>query len=164
MKLDRYKKSAFVCAVIADIPKVDYAEQARSLVSAWEVSQIPDAVKKLLETHPDWVRKPTPLQMPAGLYNMAVLTVVGYSGLEGAAPELWAKLIEIGKKANEQKANTKRVEDATRNTIRTFTTVEAARKGLPECFHKYLIEVTGLTPDLPAVDLAKELTDLGWPK
>lgn len=164
MKLDRYKKSAFVRAVIADIPKVDYAEQARSLVTTWEVTQIPDAVKKLQETHPDWVRKPTPLQMPVGLCNMAVLTAVGYSGLEGAAPELWSKLTEIAAKAKEQDANTKRVEDATRNAISTFTTVEAARKGLPECFHKYLIEVTGLTPDLPAVDLAKKLTDLGWPK
>lgn len=165
MNLTKTDKSAFVRAVMADVPHVDYNEEARKLVEGWDLEAMPEKVKNVYADPAlrHYVKESHRLRMPGCLSNLWTVT-----DLEGALSEdRKSELAVLSAKLREQDEKLATVEDRMEGLIASFRTLKKAKESLPEELHKYLPadrDATGVT-NLPTVcspvDLLKAM---GWPK
>lgn len=56
MRLTNTDRDAFIQSVMDDVPKIDYAEKARSMAMKHAVERMPALVAKLYKSNPEWVR------------------------------------------------------------------------------------------------------------
>lgn len=166
MKLTKYDRQAFVKAVMADIPKEDYREQARKVL-------LQDSIEALPKKLQDAARDPTCKDyLETGNYYLQAFnnsfTVYDkrWSGHYTASATAKKKLDELCSLHVAQKEKLDAVEQKLVASIEACTTLKMAKERLPE-FEKYLPQ--DRTPEkgayLPAVaNLVADLATLGWPK
>ena len=164
MNLNKYDKQAFVTAVMDDVPCVDYDEQAKKLVHDWALTQMPKEVLAVYKKHPAWF-KTEYTYMPGGLSDTFIPHQDGRRVVQNDAPELWAKLVELGVAAETQNDNMRDLRLRLEATIESCRTLKQAKERLPE-FEKYLPTERGTTgcTNLPVANLVADLMQAGWPK
>lgn len=164
MRLTKADKEAFVRAVMDDVPKVDYDEQAKKLVMEELVERMPAEVKAVYKTAPEWLTSNYiclrgNLQSFYGPARKCTDT-------KELAPRLSEKLSELSAAKKEQTGTRSEIRSKVQATIDSCTTLKQAKERLPE-FEKYLPAERGgfSTANLPAVtNLVADLMNLGWPK
>jgi hypothetical protein len=165
MKLTKYDRQAFVKAVMADIPQIDYREQVRKLVYEDSIEQLPKCLQEAArdEKAKQYIQTTT-------VYVMALSNSFSVFGQRHhdykLSTKIAKKLEELKAAHTEQKAKLDAVERKLTASIEACTTLKMAKERLPE-FDKYLPQ--DRTPEkgayLPAVaNLVADLSTLGWPK
>lgn len=165
MNLTKTDKDAFVRAVMADVPHVDYNEKARALLSAWDLDAMPDAIRAI------WDNSALRHYLARGQYHANPRGLSSYSAVclrpTDLIPAAVGTLAELAEGSLAQRVERDKLERELGSLLAPFRTLAAAKKSLPEELHKYLPadrDATGVT-NLPAlaspVDLLKAM---GWPK
>ena len=165
MNLTKTDKDAFVRAVMADVPHVDYNEKARALLSAWDREAMPDAIRAI------WDNSALRPYLARDQYHANPRGLSSYSAVclraSDLAPERAAQIEKLAVESRAQSVERNKLEGVMASTIAPFRTLAAAKKGLPEELHKYLPadrDATGVT-NLPAVASPVDLLKaMGWPK
>lgn len=160
MRLTNDIKKAFISAVLADVPTVDYQEEFRKLVQAAAIETLPPEVKKLaksnelrgyLDTHRLWW----------GPFNLVSV----FADLEiKDMPELKTKCDELAALKEAQDSSIAALRNRLTAAVGSCNTRKQLAELLPE-MEKYLPEDPGPTKNLPAVaNLVTDLMKQGWPK
>lgn len=163
MRLTKHDKDAFVRAVLDDVPKVDYSEQAQKLVMKHLIGRMPGIVQQAYKENPEWI-KTAYVNLPSHLQDFHG-PALGYVSYGSFPDELNEQLHTLSDAAKEQSNTRKTLEDKVTGLINSVTTLKAALKNFPE-FAKYLPadrDAAG-TVNLPAANVIADLTNAGWPK
>jgi hypothetical protein len=166
MKLTKIDREAFVRAVMQDVPKVDYMEQARKLVLDDSIEQLPPQLRQfaLDKNTSAFIRTDTYYSWHG--FNQSFTVFAGRGGafsLTKKSQTAYDKLVEQYKAQKEQREALK---ERIQAVIAGCTTLKMAKERLPE-FDKYLPQERegSKTPNLPAIaNIVADLTKLGWPK
>lgn len=166
MKLTKTLREAFVKAVMADVPSIDYNEMA-----AKEVRAAAEAVFQ--QKHPGasyeklcaegWLAG-TYTYLPGTLAN--VYAYVGSAGHNWVSdrPELRERLVALEVLHREQADAHEKLREKLAAVAAACTTREALAKALPE-FEKYLPVQPAKTAGVPALaNLVTDFVAAGWPK
>lgn len=163
MNLNKYDRRAFVAAVIADIPTVDYDEQIRSLVRKKALEYLPKGLRGLIEKDPDIKRH---IEQKNGWFGGIYVYVMGDVAVElKNDPALIEECDKLERLRVEQAERIAEIKSKISGVIDSCRTLKQAKQKLPE-FEKYLPTergVTGVT-NLPVANLVADLSKLGWPK
>ena len=132
MKLLRHHKEAFVLAVLVDIPKVDYAEKARELLTEEAISQLPEILQDkqyLPYLEMSWVninkaRCISNTKVPNARYSPSKVMI--------------DKLIAMHELHEKQEASKREIESSLTALIETCNTLKTAKETLPKELYKYL--------------------------
>ena len=162
MKLTNYIRDAYINAIMADVPKVDYNEQAEKLAR--------DHIKKMfakdfpkvkIEDATPWLNVGT-VDLPGHLQNIYSVRT-SYECLRHT--EVWEPLSEIAKEKDKQDDKRIALRSQLRGAAYSCTTSKQLRELLPE-FDKYLpAEQEKTLRTLPAVaNIMAEFSKAGWPK
>lgn len=162
MKLTNYIRDAFVKAAMADVPKIDYNEQAEKIAR----QQLSDMLKaafpgvKMDSKNASWLLSGS-IAMPGSLSTIHGIRP-DYECLRGTPA--WAKLVELSKQYSEQRARRDALSSQLRGAAYSCNTTKQLRELLPE-FDKYLpAEEEKTCRTLPAVaNIVAEFTKAGWP-
>lgn len=162
MKLTNYIRDAFVKAVMADVPKIDYNEQAEKIARN-QLSEMLEAAfpgVKINSKNAIWLNSGS-ISMPGDL-----------STIHGIRPDYeclrstpaWAKMTELNKLYAEQRAKRNALSSQLRGAAYACNTTKQLRELLPE-FDKYLpAEEEKTCRTLPAVaNIVADFTKAGWP-
>lgn len=163
MKLTKSDKEAFVRAVMDDVPKEDFQEQAHKLVTDYHFKKLPAKVRKVIaEIGADWVRT-WYVSLPCGLGSTHCTTFDGqphYDALEVPG------VAELAEKEKAQSRTRRELKAKVEAMIAGCSTLKQAKERLPE-FEKYLPQDrdgTGVG-NLPAIaNVVADLVTAGWPK
>lgn len=163
MRLTKFDKTAFVRAVLDDVPYVDYSEQARKLAMKHLISLLPENVRTAYHANPEWIRS-NRVRLPNYLQDFYG-PALGYVSYDSFPDELKEQLAELSDAAKEQSNTRKTLEDKVTGLINSVTTLKAALKNFPE-FAKYFPADRDAadTVNLPAANVIADLTNAGWPK
>ena len=166
MRLTNYIREAFVTSAMADVPKIDYQEQATALAR--------ESVKKLFEKDnpgidykqlekTGWLPKNT-IYLPGSFYNINA-AANDYDIVQQRDPKTWARLLEMEVLAKEQKNKLNDLKAKINGAAASCTTVKMLRELLPE-FANYLpAEDQATCRTLPAVaNIMSDFVKAGWPK
>lgn len=162
MKLTNSIRDAFIKAAMSDVPKVDYQAQATELAKDWISSQMAAIFPgvDLTKAEP-WLEQKS-LYMPGNLkcpYTFAP----DYYHLKTDS-KLWAKLVEMEKKLQDQDRKREALEEQLRGCAYSVTTVKALADLLPEFAH-YLPSEATPAKMLPATTgVVSAFHAAGWPK
>jgi hypothetical protein len=162
MRLTKSDKEAFVRAVMADVPMIDYDDQAGRLLQEAAVKDMPATVftvyvdtrtRHYLHTERVWT--------PGCLQTAHIYHGRGWKPSE----ELKAKLDELSELKRQQAQAQLEIQSKIQGVINSCTTLKRAQELLPE-FAKYLpAERETQAQHAPAITgLVVDLTKLGWPK
>lgn len=165
MNLTKTDKAAFVRAVMADVPEIDYDAEAQALLERWDREAMPEAIRAIWDTLP--LRQYLALGRyhvtPVGLLNVSLVCLRA----SDLTPEQTARVAKLAEESLAQREKRESLADTMASTIAPFRTLAAAKKGLPEELHKYLPadrDATGVA-NLPAVASPVDLLKaMGWPK
>lgn len=159
MKLANNIRSAFVIAVMNDVPQVDYREQAQKLLIADAVAQLPPKIRAIYNDQS--LRHFVQRKQEYALHQYIHVPGPEYARSEAVA----ARLAELLQLHDDQDA--KRAE--LRNQIRAIADTSSTRKQLvdklPE-FEKYLpVDERAAARSLPLVaNVVADFVKAGWPK
>lgn len=167
MKLTNYIRDAFIRAAMAEVPKVDYEDQALALIT-------PEFKKLFERTFPGLNREELVSQLwfkhrhyktPGSLRNVMEYGPDGYDYIQVHMPKLWGELEKLGEKHSAQAAARSSLESKLRGIVYGCTTRKALVEALPE-FEKYLpAEEPKSMRSLPAIaNVVADFTRAGWPK
>ena len=162
MRLTDTIRGAFVRAVMDDVPRVDYVEQAREVLRKDSLFQLPPKVRAVAE---DAALAP---YLNTARYNVSrVGGVAVYSADADYKPTPIArkKIGEIEKALEAQVGTRRALEDKLRAAARSATTRKGLVALLPE-FEKYLpADDAAACKTLPAVvGVVSDFIAAGWPK
>jgi Nucleotide modification associated domain 5 len=165
MKLTKYDRQAFVKAVLADIPQIDYREQARKLIYEDSIDQLPKVLQDAARDEKAKSYIHTTSHYLSAFYNSFTVFGQRYHDYK-PSDKIKTKLGELIAAHEAQKEKLDAVEAKLTASIEACTTLKSAKERLPE-FEKYL--PADRTPEkgvyLPAVaNLVADLATLGWPK
>lgn len=163
MKLTMSDRSAFVRAVMDDVPSEDYAAQARKLVQDYFVSILPPAVRAVYDDKE--LRHYLNGHEKYG-FGVANGYYIGAAAEVRLPDELQAKLSDLGAIDSDQYQKRIALIAKLEAAIKACVTLKQAKERLPE-FEKYLPADRGETgvKNLPAIsNLVVDLTNAGWPK
>lgn len=163
MRLTNFLRDSFVRAAMADVPKVNYEDQAQGIARAFmkaEFSRIFPKIDMNGEAL-SWLNK-TSVDMPGSIGNVhCVSPEWGY--LKGKP--VWEELQKLAALNSEQNAKHRDLRDRLNSVAYACTTRKQLLEALPE-FEAYLpAEEAKAAKNLPA--LANVLSDFvkaGWPK
>lgn len=166
MRLTNVIRQAFVRAVMADVPKIDYQEQAhayaRKSVQAEFEKKFPELTWADVEKR-GWFNSGT-ISLPYGINNIHVRAMSDYGMLE-KMPKVWDKLKEFSalKKAEDQRIND--LQSRLEGVANSCSTRKQLAEALPE-FEKYLpLEEGPALRSLPVVtNVISDFVKAGWPK
>jgi len=166
MRLTKADKSAFVAAVMDDVPQVDYHEMVRKVVQQWCFDALPEKLKPLVKRYPDYFDMKyvcTPYGCP-GVYCICPPELSHYK-LENEHPDKWARLVKLGELHMAQASAHSEFRTKVQGLINTCTTLKQAQERLPE-FVKYLPADRNPTAlaNLPVANTPADLQAAGWPK
>lgn len=168
MRLTNDDKSAFVRAVIDDIPSINYDDQVRSKMKAWGFSTLPSDMKAVAEKYPDYFYSRmiyTPNGCPS-VHVICQIDIPQYSKVwKEKYPEMWGELEDIGALNVAQNDARNAMRGKLEAIISRCSTLKVAKERLPE-FEKYLpADRDGHgTTNLPVANVVADLINLGWPK
>jgi hypothetical protein len=164
MRLTKFDREAFVRAVMADVPTVDYDEQAKQLMQQAAYDAMPAKVKAVYDDKD--ARKYLKCEyysfFPGCLANAYIYRSTNWQHPDATDKAL--RELEVQKVAQEIALN--ELKAKLTGIINSCNTLKKAKELLPE-FEKYLPEErdTVVTNNLPAVTgLVTDLMKLGWPK
>lgn len=164
MRMTKMLREAFVDAVLADVPEMDYRALYQRHLQEFVLKRLPDAVRKVYD-NPE-ARCYLVLTHPYAS-NVGSLTVFCYSAIEESplTVEESATLEYVRKLSEEQRDTQRALRSKLEAAIAGCSTVKSAHKLLPE-FAKYLPSLeASTTPNLPAVaNIVADLSKAGWPK
>jgi hypothetical protein len=165
-RLTVYQRSAFVRAVLDDVPVIDYDEQVRSIMQKWALSKMTPKARALYKEDPSWINT-TSIDMPGSLLQACVYTNLGYGELRSAAKadaELWTSIEDLASKKSSDSDSRDKLRNQVRAAIVSCSTVKAAHERMPE-FVKYLpLGSAPVDRTVPVIaNLVSDLTKAGWP-
>lgn len=166
MKLTNYIRDAFIKSVMADVPFVDYTEQARKLVQDDIFSQLPATIQKAFKDSATraWVRVCTYEYLG---FSVAVPSNVGeWTNNPPSLTEAGrTALAQIRSLYKEQETSRKELSARLRGAAYGCNTRKALAELIPE-FDKYLPpEEEKTCRSLPVVaNLMTDFMKAGWPK
>ncbi len=159
MKLTRTGKENFVNAVMADVPEIDYDEQAATLVMKKAVAKLPPEIQAIWNdaTLRGFVRCDKYINSPGCLSDIRVPPFDGEL-CNGTMNELH-RLADL--KSNQRDAR-RELGYKLYSVIAGCNTVKQAQERLPE-FIKYLPAEMNNTPGVPAIcNVVADLVQAGW--
>lgn len=167
MRLTNLHREAFVRAVLADVPFIDYDEQIRKIVCEDAIEALPAAVQKVARDATLKAYLNTTYFYRSGRHMPSVSVIGrdrdGYS-MSSTAEGKVNTLLEL---KSEQATVRNDLETKLKAAIGACATRRAAVESLPE-FEKYLPVDPGGRPKseyLPAIaNLVTDLAAAGWPK
>lgn len=163
MKLTNTIRDAFIRSAMNDVPSVDYVEQARSLIFADSINQLPPKVLAIAKDK-DLSHFVETCNYHAG--NLGFPTVCVGRGERFAPSSEVAVKLEAMRIANEEQTKARRELNAKIKAVAySVTTRKALATMLPE-FEKYLpADEQAAIKTLPAVaNIVADFTKAGWPK
>lgn len=171
MRMTETIRDAFVGAILADTPRVEYGEQMQKVAQEYLLNAAPPAVVRLFKNpdtrhyfHQHAVRWTDDYSE----YNTTSCFVVPNEGHSNyfriTDPETVKKLSELGAAERQQNRERRELKGKLEATIKGFTTVKSARDAMPE-LAKYLPDPTiKVDRTVPAVTgLITDLVKAGWP-
>lgn len=165
MKLTVNDKAAFVRAVLADLPQVDYKEQAVKCITAAAIARFPEDLQAVAAKYPNAIRL-TKLYLNPPLYEVAVPTMGGnFAPIAANDTATRNKIAELTAASKAQEAVRDALELSLKGVIAACTTLKQAQERLSE-FAKYLPAERAPKPlgGLPVANIIADLTAAGWPK
>lgn len=163
MKLTTMIRDAFVRSAMNDVPSVDYSEQARSLLLADSIAQLPPKVRAIAKDKELSHFIETTSYHTSGLGYMTVC--VGRGDQFKPTEEVRAKLDQM-RTANEAQSEAhNELKSKIKAIAYSVTTRKALANMLPE-FEKYLpADEQAAIKTLPAIaNIVSDFTKAGWPK
>lgn len=162
MRLTKYDKEAFVRAVMNDVPRIDYREQAQKLFDEWLVTKLPAEVAAVF--------KRNDLQHYLESFYVSRMPLISHRQIAACGIELddaiRERLEALDQLDTEQCDVHEQLKDKVTAVIYGCSTLKTATERLPE-FVKYLPadrDGTGVT-NLPAIsNIVASLVAAGWPK
>ena len=157
--MNKTEKQAFVRAIMADVPQVDYEAQARKLVEAAVYAAAPPPLKAMLDD--PWLLR--------YLKRCSVYTYCGNVMCYGLADSSFdasklAGLWELGTGRDAQQDARAELETKLTSTIAGFKTRKQVAAAFPE-FIKYLPPEPVKSTNLPALtNIVDQVKAAGWPK
>ena len=166
MKLTKIDREAFVRAVMQDVPKVDYMEQARKLVLDDSIEQLPPQLRQFaLDNKTSGFLRTDNFYTYQG-FQQSFTVFAGRGGSFSLTKKSQAAYDKLVDQYKAQKAQREALKERSQAVITGCTTLKTAKERLPE-FEKYLPQDRegSKTPNLPAIaNIVADLTKLGWPK
>lgn len=165
MKLTNNIRDAFVRAVMQDVPKIDFDEQARKLVLDDSAAQLPPKIKALVrsaETAP-FVRT---TDYWTNMSDLGIYKAYAASGDKYApTPDTLLELKRLNDLKREQEATRSALRARLKSVALGATTRKALADALPE-FEKYLpADEAKAVRSLPIVaNVVADFVKAGWPK
>lgn len=166
MRLTNFLRDSFIRAAMADVPSVDYQEQAKKYAEEQLLKKLPKEVLALAKDKKlnDWLNREY-ISMPINISNFYGFTDKGNNPILKNDPVVWAKLLEFSQLISQQSQTRNELESRLRSVAYACTTRKHLLEALPE-FEAYLpAEEAKAAKNLPA--LANVLSDFvkaGWPK
>lgn len=165
MKLTNYMRDAFIEAVMADVPAVDYQAQADALVRDYVAKEFSRTFPRIDVTSPEvlkWIT-PTYITTPGALNGVKAYAPTSMS-LKGDQ-KVWKKLEALAGQLHRQQQTRSALKDRLRSVAYACSTRKALLAALPE-FEKYLPEdEPAALRTLPVVaNVVADFVKAGWPK
>lgn len=163
MKLTNTLRDAFIRAAMQDVPTVDYTEQARSLLMADSLAQLPPKVRAIAKD------KDLSHFVESGGHHVCGLGYITVFRGRGSdfkpSPEVDAKLDALKAAAAAQGQTTKDLRTKIKAVAYSVTTRKALADLLPE-FAKYLpADEQAALRTVPVVtNVVTDFVKAGWPK
>jgi hypothetical protein len=166
MRLTNFLREAFVRAAIADVPKIDYQEQAHKYARAIIKDRFKEKFPELdyeAAAKSGWF-KDSFISLPYHLSNIHAPVNCG-SGMLSSDPPVWKKLEEFSKLKQEEDAKISALRSKLEGVAAACTTRKQLLEALPE-FESYLpAEEAKAAKNLPAVaNVLSDFVKAGWPK
>jgi hypothetical protein len=166
-RLTQHDRDSFIGAVLNDVPRIDYDEQAREKVQKFALSVIPEGVAAALKAFPDWFQVTAYVSLPGTLQNCSV-TAKNRDEFDKqlkANKKLYAELVAMEKAKNAQGKVLNDLRDKVKGLAFSCTTVNALETRAPE-FKKYLGKSSPIVDrSVPVVqNIVADLVKAGWPK
>ena len=165
MRLTNSDRRAFVRAVMADVPVIDYGIQVFNLVKPLVLATLPKEVIAMWNNNK--LKGYIQTEIPEGISYKLTATTNFRLPVSDWKPseEIKAKLEELGDLYDQQKENNWKLETKLEGTIAGINTLKRALELLPE-FAKYLpADRSNSVGNVPMIaDVVVELTKAGWPK
>lgn len=161
MKLTDSIRCAFIRAVMADVPTVDYAEMQRKLIQDDAVSQLPPKVRKIYD---DKELRPYLNFFNSWSYNIQVVGISREDFRPSGDVKIEYDRLQALRKDQDKKNY--ELERKLRGVVNSCTTLKQLQERLPE-FEKYMPkdEKAAATINLPALaNLVTDFVQAGWPK
>lgn len=158
MRLNKSDKESFVRRVMQDVPQIDFDALARAAIQEDALKVMPDAIRAIYD---DELLRP---------FLRCEYVSTGFSGQVCVyacirywkSDELKNELMKLQAQFYFQKKERDSLETKVRSMIYSCTTVEKARKALPE-FAEYLPDREAVCKTLPAVtNVVTDLMLAGW--
>jgi hypothetical protein len=166
MRLTNFLRDAFVRAAMADVPRIDYQQQAhdyaRSVIKARFKEAFPDLdYEKAAQS--GWFRD-TYISLPYHINNISSPVSCG-SGMLSSDPVVWKKLEEFSALRQEEESKIDALRAKLHTVAASCTTRKQLLEALPE-FKEYLpAEEAKAAKNLPAVaNILSDFVKAGWPK
>lgn len=166
MRLNQYDKKAFVDAVMADVPKVNYNQQVKTMVENYYIENLPFAVRAIYDV-PE-LRKyigVNTFNTPSRFHDVAIVNPE-WTSWNKAPDELKDRIVALAELNDQQNSVRNQLQERLEGIIAGCSSLKQAQERLPE-FLKYLpADRNGsITVNLPAISgLVADLTKAGWPK
>lgn len=165
MKLTKSDKSAFINAVMSDVPVINYSEKAQELMMDHIVKQMPTKV------YLAWIDKECKPFISCNYYHRIGVYLPGFYGPEiignkKIPDDLKVKITKLDQLNGLQLTNLASLKELVTSLIAACSTLNYALENLTENYHKYLpANRDGIkTKNVPAVrDVTKALKEAGWP-
>lgn len=160
MRLTISDRSAFVRAVMDDVPKVDYEELYRKKLQQWCIDNLPDDLRPLYAKYPDHFYTNSRMCV-----RYQYVTTVGRKDPntdKGFVAEM-RKLVADWEQQDEAR---EKLEAKLQAAINGCSTLKQARERMPE-FEKYLPKERDgkINRSMPAIaNIVADLAAAGWPK
>lgn len=166
MRLTNFLREAFVRAAMADVPKIDYQEQAhkyaRDVIKAKFKEAFPD-LPPVTQTQAKWF-KDSYISLPYNICNINVPFSAG-SDMLSKDEKVWAKLEEFSRLHAAENKNRDALRSKLEAVAAACTTRKQLLEALPE-FEAYMpAEEAKAAKNLPAVaNVLSDFVKAGWPK
>lgn len=166
MRLTNFLRDGFIRAVMHDVPKINYEEQAhkiaRDAITARFNKTFP-GLDYATCSQSGWFDSGT-VDMPRHINNIYAKPYCGY-GMLKSDEKLWAKLEALGAKKKDQDDQMTNLETRLKGVAYACTTRKQLEEALPE-FSSYLPEEEAkAAKNLPAVaNVLSDFVKAGWPK
>jgi hypothetical protein len=166
MRLTNFLRDAFVRAAMADVPRIDYQQQAHdyahSVIKAKFKQAFPD-LDYVKAAASGWF-KDTYISLPYHINNIYSPVSCG-SDMLSSDPVVWKKLEEFGTLRQEEESKIDALQAKLHSVATSCTTRKQLLEALPE-FEEYLpAEEAKAAKNLPAVaNVLSDFVKAGWPK
>lgn len=166
MRLTNFLRDAFVRAVMADVPTINYEEKAQKLAREAVMTKFKEAFPTLdyeAACQSGWFESSS-ISLPYGITNIYMKATCGYGMLQDDK-KLWPKLEALAEQKKEQDSKFSALQSRLSGVAYACTTRKQLEEALPE-FSAYLpAEEAKAAKNLPAVaNVLSDFVKAGWPK